>query len=157
MLAPETITFLEGGCATLVGTVSADGEPHAGRGWGVTFVSTDPIEVRLLVDADDHVGLEHLATTKRVAITGADVRTSRSIQIKGTAGALEPATDADRERAARFVDDFFGSVTAVDGTPRELLDRMRARDFVACAVCITEVYDQSPGPGAGTAMPAGGE
>ena len=35
MFDPETRAFLESGCGLLVGTVGADGEPHAGRGWGM--------------------------------------------------------------------------------------------------------------------------
>ena len=33
-------------------------EPHATRAWGVTVLSRDPPQVRLLLDADDAVAIE---------------------------------------------------------------------------------------------------
>lgn len=155
MLSPETATLLEGGYALIVGTASIRNEPHASRGWGITVVSRDPPSVRLLLDGDDAVAIDHLSTSTKIAVTGGNVRTLHSIQFKGTVGALEPATEEDRTRAARYSDDFFGEVANVDGTPRELLDRLTPRDLVACIVHIDELYDQTPGPGAGAAMAEG--
>jgi hypothetical protein len=149
LLAPETVTLLESGCAVIVGTVSADGAPHASRGWGITFVSSDPAEARLLLDADDAVARSHLETTGRVAVTGGDVRTLRSIQFKGDAIGIEPASDADRDRADAYIDEFFKAVHVTDHTPLEQLETLRPRDYVVCRVRVVEVYDQTPGPAAG--------
>ena len=152
MLAPETIAFLESGCGIIVGTVGADGAPHVSRGWGITVVSDDPTEIRLLLDADDAVAAECLAATGNIAVTGGDIRTLRSIQLKGQASTVEPATDHDRVRAARFADEFFGNINAVDGTPLDLLQSLRPPHFVACTVRVVEMYDQTPGPSAGTRL-----
>jgi hypothetical protein len=43
-------------------------------------------------------------------------------------------------------------VVATDGTDRRLLERLVPLDFVACDVMIDELYDQTPGPGAGSAV-----
>jgi Pyridoxamine 5'-phosphate oxidase len=149
VLAPETIAFLESGCGVIVGTVGADGAPHVSRGWGITVTSTDPTEVRLLLDVDDTVAAAYLEQTGRIAVTGGDIHTLHSIQFKGDATPVEPATDDDRNRARRYGDEFFGNINAVDGTPRELLESLRARDYVASTVRVAEMYDQSPGPSAG--------
>ena len=71
------------GLLPIVGTVGPDGEPHAARGWGITVPTTPSTTVRLLVDADDADGLRHLADGGAVAVTGADVPTLRSVQLKG--------------------------------------------------------------------------
>ena len=152
MLAPETIAFLESGCGVIVGTVGADGAPHVSRGWGITVTSTDPTEVRVLLDADDTVAAEYLAATSNVAVTAGDVRTLHATQFKGQMSALEPATADDRDRAARYADEFFGNINAVDGTPLELIDVLRVHDYLACTVRVAEMYDQSPGPSAGTRL-----
>jgi hypothetical protein len=152
VLAPETEAFLEAGCALIVGTADAGNEPHATRGWGVTVLSRDPAEVRLLLDADDPVAIANLSTNGQISVTGADVPSLSSVQFKGTVHTIEPATDDDRARAARYADDFFGEIREIDGTPRALLDRLMARDFVACIIHIVELFDQTPGPGAGAAM-----
>jgi hypothetical protein len=154
LVAPETVTFLSGGGSLILATVSATGAPHATRAWGVTFLTDDPPEIRLLLDANDATGLEHAATTAKIAVTSADVKTLQSVQFKGTVLEIEPATDDDRARAERFVDDFFGAVLEIDGTPRDLMEHLVPTDFVACRVRITELYDQTPGPAAGASLPA---
>jgi hypothetical protein len=150
VLAPETISLLEGGCGVIIGTVGPDGAPHVSRGWGITVVSTDPVEMRVLLDVDDAVAVRNLRATGRVAVTGGDIRTLDAIQFKGEAARVETATDGDRLRAAQYTDDFFGNISAVDGTPLDLLRGLGARDYAACVVRVEELYDQSPGPGAGT-------
>ena len=155
MFEPETTAFLESGCALIIGTVSPSGEPHAARGWGLSVLPGDGRHVRLLLDAADEVNVENLRRGGAIAITAANVPTLRATQLKGRAGPTEAATDADNDRAAQFCDDFFGDITRTDGTARDLLERLRPAQLVACVVAVDEVYDQTPGPGAGAAMAAG--
>jgi hypothetical protein len=155
VFAAATARFLESGCALIVGTVSVDSEPHATRGWGASVLPGDDARVRLLLDADESGVLDNLTSSGAIAITGADVRTLRSVQVKGRFGASEPAADDDRTRARRFCDAFFGAVVATDGTARELLERLVPDDYVACTIAIDEVYDQTPGPGAGAPLTQG--
>jgi hypothetical protein len=155
VFAAATKRFLESGCALIVGTVNADGEPHANRGWGLTVLPGDGDHIRLLLDADDPRALADLTAAGAIAITGADVRTLQSVQLKGRFVGSEPADDDDRARVRRFCDGFFGDVVAVDGTPRELLERLVPDDYVACTIAIGEVYDQTPGPGAGAPLAQG--
>jgi hypothetical protein len=147
---PETVTFLESGCALIVGTVNTDGAPLASRGWGLSVPTDTPSPIRLLLDADDEPTLANLPGA--VALTGVDVRVLHSVQLKGRVVAIEPATARDRERAANFCDDFFGAIEETDGTPRWKPDRLVPSDYVAALVDVDEVYDQTPGPGAGATL-----
>lgn len=149
MFDGATKKFLESDNALIVATVSPSGEPHATRGWGVTVLPGEDRTLRLLLAADDAVALAHLADGGAIAITGADVRTFRSMQVKGRAVAIEPGTDADRARAARFVEQFFGAVMEVDGALRHQISRLEPVDYVACTVVVDDTFDQTPGPGAG--------
>jgi hypothetical protein len=149
VLDAATAEFLEGGCALIVGAVAPDGEPHASRGWGLTVLSDDPLVCRLLLPADDAPGLAHLAADAPIAITAADVPTLRSLQLKGRSLRVEPADDEDAERADRYVTAFFGDIITVDRLPADRLERLRPPGYAACVVVIDEVYDQTPGPGAG--------
>lgn len=141
-----------------MGTVGPDGAPYASRGWGLTLTATATATspVRLLLDADDVVTLANLERVGghggRIAITGADVRTLRSFQLKGRVLAIEAVTDADHEKADRYCDDFFTDILVTDGTPRVLTERLRPARFVACTVEVEEAYDQTPGPQAGSAV-----
>lgn len=149
MFTDDVIPFLESGCALIVATVSADREPHAARGWGLDVVSVDDVTVQLLLDADDARIVDDLAADGEIAITGADVRTLRSVQLKGRAFDIEPATAGDRRRARRYCDGFFLDIHETDGTAFELLERLVPRDYLRCRVVVEELFDQTPGPGAG--------
>jgi hypothetical protein len=154
VFGPELVAFLESGCSAIVGTVAADGEPHAGRGWGIDVLDPDRGIVRLLVAAGDATTVRHLAAGGAVAVTGADVPTLRSVQLKGRSLGIEPTTDSDRRRSRRFCDEFFSDIVETDGTERGALERLVPHDVVACRVQVDEIFDQTPGPGAGAPLPA---
>src|SRR5687768_13699956 len=150
VIDPETTAFLESGCGLLVGTVSADGAPHAGRGWGIDVLrDAEGLRLRLLLDVDDERTIEHVADGGAIAVTATNVHTLRSLQLKGRAGRPEVATPEDHDRAQRYMDDFFGDIVATDGSSEELLARFVPRGYVACTVDVHERFDQTPGPGAG--------
>jgi hypothetical protein len=146
----ETLAFLQSGYALIVGTVSEEGEPRAARAWGLTVLQEPPARVRLLLDARDRPTLARLPGP--IAVTGADVRTLYSVQLKGRVVEVAPATDDDRARAVRFYDDFFDAIVESDGTPRWKPERLIPPDYVVALVDVDEVYDQTPGPSAGTAL-----
>lgn len=142
----------ERGCALVVGTVRPDGSAYASRGWGLTLTPARNGPVRLLLDASDAVTLANLRREDdgRVAVTGADVVTLRSFQVKGRVVAIDDATDEDLAKVDRYCDEFFTDIEVTDGTPRALTERLRPAAYVACTVAVDEVYDQTPGPEAGS-------
>jgi hypothetical protein len=151
-LSPDFVGLLPGGCALIVATVGPDGAPLATRGWGLLVLSpTDggALRIRLVVDADDAPALDQLAPARRVAVTGADVRTLRSAQVKGRIVEAEPATADDEQLAATYCDDFFDAVVQTDGADRRLLERLVPSRYGAWVVVVDEVFDQTPGPEAG--------
>ncbi len=154
LLSRDVITFLESGCGLIVGTVAPDGDPHATRGWGLTVLPGDDLRVRLLIPAEDQTAIEHLAPGGRVAITGGDVTTLRSIQLKGRSLGIEPATETDQARARLYTDAFFTDVETTDQIDRSVLARLEPAGYVACIVEVDDLYDQTPGPEAGVSMRA---
>jgi Pyridoxamine 5'-phosphate oxidase len=153
VIEPDIVTFLESGCALIVGSVGADGRPAASRGWGLTVIDAERPELRLLLDAEDDQTVANLSVADApVAVTGADVPTFRSVQLKGRVVAVEPADAADRARAVRFMEAFFTDITNTDGTPRPLLEHLVPSGFVASTVRVDDLFDQTPGPTAGTPL-----
>ena len=150
MFDPETRAFVESGCALIVGTVEEDGAPHAGRLWGLDVVSDGPdTVVRVLLDVDDMATIANAAGRGQMAVTATSVRTFHSMQMKGVARYVEPATEGDQARARRYMDAFFTDLSETDGTPAKLLECFEPRAFVACELEVHELYDQTPGPSAG--------
>ena len=150
MLTAETKALLEPGCALVIGLTAPDGEPLAARGWGITLLPGD-LAMRLIIDAEIR-DVPWLVEGGQLAVTGGDVVTLRSVQVKGQILRIEPVTAEDRvhaaDHAARFIDD----VARADGTDRALLERMVPDDYFACEATIVELYDQTPGPGAGASL-----
>lgn len=145
--------FVEGGCALIVGTVGPDGAPYASRGWGLQIRPDQRRSVRLLMNLDDPVTHANLSRVGdgggAIAVTGADVPTLQSFQVKGRVTHVEPAGDDDRARAEHYINHFFHDIEVTDGTPRRLLERLRPADFVTYTIEVDEVFDQTPGPAAG--------
>lgn len=151
MLEAQTAALLEAGCPLIVSTVGSDGEPRAARGWGLV-VEPGSRHGALFLAAHDDVTLEHLRVTGRVAITAADVRTLRAVQLKGQALSVEPASAEDTATARRLTQSFVTAVVESDGTARHLLERLVPAAYVRCNLVFDEVYDQTPGPGAGASL-----
>lgn len=153
MFDEETAALLASGCALIVGTVNADGEPHAGRAWGLDVLEDgEMVRLRLLLDIGDPTTVEHAAAGGAIAVTGTSVRTLRSVQLKGRAVGVEVAGPADLDRAQRYLDAFFTDIEETDGTAPHLLRRFAPVGYVACTVEADERYDQTPGPGAGSRL-----
>ena len=94
VLDDELIRFLQGGSALIVCTLDPDGEPFASHTWGLTVISAEePVRVRLLASPG-------VVPSERIAITGTDVPTLHSIQLKGSVVASEPANEADAVKSA---------------------------------------------------------
>lgn len=149
--ASELTRMAESGAGLVVGTVSVDGAPRADRAWGVSVVDADERRIRFVMSADDPAVLEHLESG-HVSLTAAEVNTFRSIQYKGRPVVVEAPTAEDIEMARSQSEKFFEMVNAVDGNPVEHLRRMLPLDTVAVEMTVTEMFDQTPGPSAGSAL-----
>jgi hypothetical protein len=147
---PETVAFVEAGSAEIVATVAADGTPRASRGWGITVLDREAGRIRLLLDAAEASTLANVEATGAIAITATDVPTLRSLQMKGMASSIEAATENDLERSAEYTFEFFRDVEATDRIPSDKMRRIVPHALVACTVEVRELFDQTPGPSAGT-------
>jgi hypothetical protein len=149
VLDDEMVGFLQGGCALIVCTFDDEGAPYASRAWGLTVLCAEggegAVRVRLLVTPD-------VLTDGRIAITATDVPTLRSLQLKGRIADVEPMTDDDLAKSEQYTNDFYDDIVSTDHIPRDLLERVRPREFFVCTVVVEELYDQTPGPRAGTSM-----
>lgn len=151
MFSSDLMEMIEAGCGLIIGTVAADGEPRATRGWGVRVVDPDRRRVRVLMGADDPVSIANLGNG-RIALTGANVRTLRSVQLKGRVVGTETATSDDLALVAETSAAFFRAIHEVDGNPLALIERLLAAEVIAVEFDVEEMYDQSPGPAAGAAV-----
>ena len=147
--------FLESGCGLIVGLVRPDGVPFPFRAWGLDVLDPSAGTIRVLVgagelarfgaDRDDLAGAA-------IAVTGSDVRTLHTVQVKGTLDAVADVTADELKRARRHTERVLRRDRRARPDLREALERMVPVDYVALALTVTEAYDQTPGPGAGARM-----
>lgn len=149
MFGSELTSMIEDGAGLVVGTVDQGGEPRAARAWSVSVVDHDERRVRIVVGADDPVTVANLEAGAPVALNGADVRTFRSVQLKGRVDSVAAATAEDLHLAGVQSDQFLLSVHETDGNPIEQLRRILPLEVIAIEVIVDEMYDQTPGPDAG--------
>jgi hypothetical protein len=149
MGATGFLGLIDGGASLVVGTVSGDGQPRAGRAWASRIVEREPLRIRLVMALDDEVTVENVAPGAIVAVTGADVRTLQSVQLKGCVRVVEPPAADDLTLAAEHSQRFIDAVIAVDGLSPDLLRRMLPYEVVCVELEIDDRFDQSPGPAAG--------
>lgn len=142
--------FLERGCAIIVGTVAADGAPLAQRAWGCSVV--DGSTVRIMLDETDSVLRENAEGGGRIAVTSADVRTLRSVQLKGRVTRVETPSSDDLARCEQHNDELFDDILVTDFYPREYTERMVPPRYFVAVVAVEEIFDQTPGPGAGASV-----
>jgi Pyridoxamine 5'-phosphate oxidase len=147
LIEPEVAELLESPCSLLVGTVASDGLPDAVRGWGLTLLAPD--RVRVLLAADAARTHANLAGGGRMALTATDFVLMTSWQLKGQATTVEPATPADRITFDRFCAGCLAILAPLHAVPEERIARLTPADVVACELVVEQVFDQTPGPGAG--------
>jgi hypothetical protein len=156
VLDAELIDHLESDGTLIVGTVDRSGIPEATYAW--TFEvreptgPDDPTTVRLLVPTTAARTRANLEATGQVAATVTDVITLRSAQVKGRLVGFDDPSPADERRAARKFDAVMSRIHETDGTAMEVLANFRPRRLFGVVISVDEVYDQTPGPVAGTRL-----
>lgn len=154
MISDELKTFLEGPVSVLVGTRDSRLVPEITRAWGPS-VSEDRRSVGLCVPlATSRKTLDNLEANGRIAVTFSLPTNYRTFQLKGRhAKTAEPdSTDLTVVERHR---DAFAAVNAPLGQPRELVEAFWRAEIETAAVLVRilfvpeQVFDQTPGPGAG--------
>ncbi len=151
------LPLLETGCGLIVGFVRPDGAPLAGRAWGVTLLDGGG-RARVIIEAADVAALGYPPDGLLgvwFAVTGGDVKTLATVQAKGPVTAVDSMTASDRTNLAAHCEAFFSNVEVVDMRPRHLMERLVPHDLLVVELDVVEVYDQTPGPNAGTPLADG--
>jgi hypothetical protein len=153
-IGPEAALRFAAGSALIVGAVDPEGAPYASRAWGAAVLD-DGAALRIYVDADDTQVVPRLVPSAQIAVTGGDVETLTSAQVKGRVRVVDELTALDIATRERATECFIQNVHVTDHTPREMIERIVPERFVACTIDVEELYDQTPGPHAGKTLPDG--
>jgi hypothetical protein len=147
-IGPETASFLAAGVAVMVASRDAELQPEIARGWGPE-VRDDGALVRVcLIAPPTSPTRSNLAENGAIAMNCTLPSSYRAVQIKGTVLELDDPGPEDLERARSHAARFVGETVKV-GAPAPSEHYIQAIDL-AVTFAAAEVYDQTPGPSAGS-------
>ncbi|HQQ78162.1 MAG TPA: pyridoxamine 5'-phosphate oxidase family protein [Thermoanaerobaculia bacterium] len=146
--------ILAGHDAIAVGTRDAAMRPACSMAVGVAF----PGEGRVTVYVPEATGARTLADLEAngaIAVVFEEIPTHHTVQLKGRVTEIRPAGERERELVERSIGGFFAQVEAVGGPPA-VVRRKRRWPCRAVTFAVADVFEQTPGPKAGTPFVADG-
>ncbi len=157
MLPDELIQLADTGVVVVVGTRDWQRVPELSRAWGVRVL---PGGTGLEVCVSAHVcgrTLANLADNQQIAVTITNPRTYRSFQVKGQAVDTRATPPADLERITAHQRAFVKAVVSVglaEASAWQIIapELAPAPAFTTIRVAVQAVFDQTPGPGAGSRL-----
>ena len=152
VLTDEFKSFLESGVSISIATRDARLAPDGTRVWAAT-VDADRVHVTAYLTAKtaDPI-LANLEANKQIALCFDRPSDSRACQLKGTFVGSRRCRPAEREEIERQFEGFLADL-AIIAVPRDMLSGWARWPAVAVRFKVTEIFKQTPGPGAGERMP----
>ena len=146
--------ILAGHDAVVVGTRDAALRPACAMASGVAF----PGDGRVTVYVTEAAGAETLANLEAngaIAVVFEEILSHHTVQLKGRVLEIRPAAEGERALVERSIAGFFRQVEAVGAAP-DVVRKRRRWPCRAVTFEVTDVFEQTPGPKAGTPFAAEG-
>ncbi|WP_377811358.1 hypothetical protein [Azospirillum sp. A29] len=154
-LSEAILTFLERGVSLVVSSSDRANRPRVGRALAVQ-VPADSTWIGVCLDRTANAALlAAVAETGRFALAATEPSTHLSIQLIGEDATVTAADPEAMAMAARHVDAFAAELALI-GYGEAFTRALMAHDPATLAVvrfCPSRLYDQTPGPKAGSAVP----
>ncbi len=140
---------LEPGLSVLVGTVDPQGIPSSCR--AIAIASEDDLQtVTVYVPvATSQQMIQNVAMTRRLAVAATDVIEHCATQLKGTTLEARLARDGEAPFIRTRLDEFADVLDRI-GVPRRLTRSLTHWPAFAVTMQVEQVFEQTPGPNAGT-------
>lgn len=151
LMNAEFATFLESGLSVVVAVRDSALRPDGARAWALK-VHDDRIHLTtFLFSKAAPALLRKLKSHPEIAMAIDRPTDSRACQVKGEFVGSRRARVAERAEVERQVDGFLNELEAL-GIPRALTGGWEFWPCVAIELRVTEIFEQTPGPGAGEPM-----
>jgi hypothetical protein len=150
LIDDEICEFMRGSVVSFLGTTDERGTPDVTRSVGVAGAA--PGRVRLLISSAAEVAWANLANGGRVAVLVTDITNYRSIQWRGRAVELGERVTPGDLALADHARGAFADACPLVGLDPAMAWRIWPVDVRPVVVEVDEMFDQTPGPGAGRAL-----
>lgn len=154
LLSPEWLALVAKGVSAMVASRDHALRPSLMRAVG-TYLDAGTGELTLYLRQSQSAALlTDLQASGRMAVVFSEPATHRTLQLKGRALHLRPATEADQPRLDSYRASMVREVGLVGYDGRFVAAMLAAplRDVVAIAFQPEQAFDQTPGPLAGTPL-----
>jgi hypothetical protein len=148
MIPDWIVALLHTGVSVMVGTRDATLMPECTRAWGIRLTPNCGSLTILLSETFAGKTLDNLRANGMLAVTCTRPTDHITCQLKGRVRRITPVTAIDRELSQHWHREFSTELKAV-GVSSSLIEGWIVEPTVAVEVDVTEVFDQTPGPGAG--------
>ncbi len=151
MISEEMAAFLPSGLSIVIASRGRDLSPDGARASAVV-VDEDRLHMTVFVPSERAEAILHdLKKAPRVAVLFVRPTDDRACQLKGTFAGSRRGRPSERE-AVRGQFDAFRAALETIGIARSLTAGWKQWPCVAIRIRVTEMFNQTPGPGAGGPM-----
>jgi hypothetical protein len=148
LLSEALAGFLESGLSINVATRDRECQPDGALAWAVR-VHDDRLHLTVfLYEKSAPAMLRNLSTHPEIALAFDQPTSHRACQIKGRFVSTRRGKRTERAEIQRQVDGFFTELEAI-GIPRAMVAGRKIWPCVAIELRVTQLFEQTPGPGAG--------
>jgi len=132
----------------MVGTRDASLVPECTRAWGIRVGGKRESVTIFLSKRIAGKTIDNLRDNGQIAVTCTRPTDHITCQLKGRVVGMKTVTSADREVSRRWHLEFMAELRAI-GVPSALCEAWITEPDLAVEIAVAEVFDQTPGPGAG--------
>ncbi|MEW6118975.1 MAG: hypothetical protein AB1593_02670 [Pseudomonadota bacterium] len=154
-LPPDQVAFLQGPLSMNVGAVGRDGWPCVTRAQGIVVARNRQSLTVLLSEARGRAVLDALHAGSAITLVASRPLTHATLQLKAARAERVPVTAAHKATSASCVAAFAGELATL-GYGKAVVDALAAilptGDLVGLRLAPDIVFDQTPGPQAGTVL-----
>lgn len=160
LLSPELIAMMDKGVSVNVSSCSLELRPSIMRAVGSVLTPGCQTVTVYVSRSQSRQLIQDIATTGRIAVVFSEPSTHRTVQLKASAARIRCAEPSDEAALTRYLTSMEQEVGRVGYGPAftQAMLANRLEDVVAVSFEPLQAFDQTPGPGAGTALrfqPAG--
>jgi len=148
---PELVDFLESGVSLLVGSCDASARPTCMYAAGARVFPDDAQVTVYLVKSLAGRTLADLSENPRLAVTFSRILDHRSLQLKGELVSIEETCDTGKKVQERYLASYGAALLSI-GFPDAVAHRLAYWPSVAVTFRTTSLFEQTPGPRAGTLL-----
>jgi hypothetical protein len=151
MIDPALAAFLQEGLGVYVGTRNASLEPNGARGLAVAVEPDGRHAVVYVAEIAATRILPDLEANGQIAVSVGRPRDDRACQVKGMFTGARQADAAEREKVLAQWEAFRGALEFI-GISQPVTSGWVSWPAVALRFKVTAIFEQTPGPSAGTAI-----